>query len=132
MERTEIIAFAEKVGEAIKDSELMKAYEEAEKKYSTDEALQTKIREYSIQQQVLAEETAKNPVNEFLVESIQKRLYALYETITADETFVEFSQKQDAVRGLLTEVNNKIMQVVTGGDPNGGCTHDCSTCSGCH
>ncbi|MBR3964462.1 MAG: YlbF family regulator [Clostridia bacterium] len=132
MERTEIIAFAEKVGEAIKDSELMKAYEEAEKKYSTDEALQTKIREYSIQQQVLAEETAKNPVNEFLVESIQKRLYALYETITADETFVEFSQKQDAVRGLLTEVNNKIMQVVTGEDPNGGCTHDCSTCSGCH
>lgn len=132
MERTEIIALAEKVGEAIKDSELMKAYEEAEKKYSTDEALQTKIREYSIQQQVLAEETAKNPVNEFLVESIQKRLYALYETITADETFVEFSQKQDAVRGLLTEVNNKIMQVVTGDDPNGGCTHDCSTCSGCH
>ncbi len=132
MERTEIIALAEKVGEAIKDSELMKAYEEAEKKYSTDEALQTKIREYSIQQQVLAEETAKNPVNEFLVESIQKRLYALYETITADETFVEFSQKQDAVRGLLTEVNNKIMQVVTGEDPNGGCTHDCSTCSGCH
>ena len=132
MERTEIIALAEKVGEAIKDSELMKAYEEAEKKYSTDEALQTKIREYSIQQQVLAEETAKNPVNEFLVESIQKRLYALYETITADETFVEFSQKQDAVRGLLTEVNNKIMQVVIGEDPNGGCTHDCSTCSGCH
>lgn len=132
MERAEIIALAEKVGEAIKESELMKAYEEAEKKYSTDEALQTKIREYSIQQQVLAEETAKNPVNEFLVESIQKRLYALYETITADETFVEFSQKQDAVRGLLTEVNNKIMQVVTGEDPNGGCTHDCSTCSGCH
>ncbi len=132
MERTEIIALAEKVGEAIKDSELMKAYEEAEKKYSTDEALQTKIREYSIQQQVLAEETAKNPVNEFLVESIQKRLYALYETITAAETLVEFSQKQDAVRGLLTEVNNKIMQVVTGEDPNGGCTHDCSTCSGCH
>jgi cell fate (sporulation/competence/biofilm development) regulator YlbF (YheA/YmcA/DUF963 family) len=132
MERTEIIALAEKVGEAIKESELMKAYEEAEKKYSTDEALQTKIREYSIQQQVLAEETAKTPVNEFLIESIQKRLYALYETITADETFVEFSQKQDAVRGLLTEVNNKIMQVVTGEDPNGGCTHDCSTCSGCH
>jgi cell fate (sporulation/competence/biofilm development) regulator YlbF (YheA/YmcA/DUF963 family) len=132
MERTEIIALAEKVGEAIKESELMKAYEEAEKKYSTDEALQTKIREYSIQQQVLAEETAKTPVNEFLIESIQKRLYALYETITADETFVEFSQKQDAVRGLLTEVNNKIMQVVTGEDPKGGCTHDCSTCSGCH
>jgi cell fate (sporulation/competence/biofilm development) regulator YlbF (YheA/YmcA/DUF963 family) len=132
MERTEIIALAEKVGEAIKESELMKAYEEAEKKYSTDEALQTKIREYSIQQQVLAEETAKTPVNEFLIESIQKRLYALYETITADETFVEFSQKQDAVRGLLTEVNNKIMQVVTGEDQSGGCTHDCSTCSGCH
>ena len=132
MERTEIIALAEKVGEASKESELMKAYEEAEKKYSTDEALQTKIREYSIQQQVLAEETAKTPVNEFLIESIQKRLYDLYETITADETFVEFSQKQDAVRGLLTEVNNKIMQVVTGEDPNGGCTHDCSTCSGCH
>ena len=132
MERNEIIALAEKVGEAIKESELMNAYEAAEKKYASDEALQTKIREYSVQQQVLAEETAKTPVNEFLVETIQKRLFALYETITKDETFVEFSKTQDDLRGLLTDVNNKIMQVVTGEDPNGGCTHDCSTCSGCH
>lgn len=132
MDKEMILDSAKKIGRAIKESELMAAYEAAEKKYAEDAALQDKIREYSVQQQALAEESAKSVPNAFLTESLQRRLSALYEEIVGDEVFAAFSQAQDAVRALLNEVNNTIMAEVTGEQPEGGCTHDCSTCAGCH
>lgn len=132
MEKEAIIESAKKIGRAIKESELMAAYDAAEAKYAEDAALQDKIREYSVQQQALAEESAKSVPNAFLTESLQRRLQALYEEIIADPTFAAFQQTQDAVRALLNEVNNAIMAEVTGEQPEGGCTHDCSTCAGCH
>lgn len=132
MDKEMILDSAKKIGRAIKESELMADYEAAEKKYAGDAALQDKIREYSVQQQALAEESAKSVPNAFLTESLQRRLSALYEEIVGDEVFAAFSQAQDAVRALLNEVNNTIMAEVTGEQPEGGCTHDCSTCAGCH
>ena len=38
---------------------------------------------------------------------------------------------RDQVRELLTQINNVMMQQITGEDPS-ACTHDCSTCHGCH
>lgn len=132
MDKEMIIETAKKIGRAIKESELMVAYEAAEKKYAEDSALQDKIREYSVQQQALAEESAKSVPNAFLTESLQRRLQSLYEEIVGNATFMEFSQAQDTVRALLNEVNQTIMSEVTGEQPEGGCTHDCSTCAGCH
>lgn len=131
MEKDQILELAAQIGKEVKESELMKAYEIAEAAYTADTALQDKIREYSVQQQLLAEENTKSAPNAFIVENIQKRLGALYGEITASKTFVEFSEKQDQVRELLTQINNVMMQQVTGEDPS-ACTHDCSTCGGCH
>lgn len=131
MEREQILDLAAEIGKAVKESELMKAYEAAEAAYVADEALQDKIREYSVQQQLLTEENSKPDANAFIIETIQGRLQGLYGEITASKTFVEFSEKQDQVRELLTRINNVMMQQVTGEDPS-ACTHDCSTCHGCH
>ncbi len=131
MTNAEILELAAQIGKEVKDSELMKAYEAAEAAYVADAALQDKIREYSVQQQLLAEENTKSETNAFIAENIQKRLSGLYGEITASKNFVEFSEKQDKVRELLTQINNVMMQQITGEDPS-ACTHDCSTCGGCH
>ena len=131
MEKSQILELAATIGKEVKESELMKAYEKAEALYVADEALQDKIREYSVQQQLLAEENTKSEPNSFIIETIQGRLQGLYGEITASKTFVEFSEKQDQVRELLTQINNVMMQQITGEDPS-ACTHDCSTCHGCH
>ena len=131
MEKAQILELAATIGKEVKESALMKAYEAAEAAYVADEALQDKIREYSVQQQLLAEENTKPEPNTFIIETVQGRLQGLYGEITASKTFVEFSEKQDQVRELLTQINNVMMQQITGEDP-AACTHDCSTCHGCH
>ena len=131
MEKAQILELAATIGKEVKESELMKAYEKAEADYVADEALQDKIREYSVQQQLLAEENTKSEPNAFVIETVQSRLQGLYAEITASKTFVEFSEKQDQVRELLTQINNVMMQQITGED-HSACTHDCSTCHGCH
>ncbi len=131
MEKAQILELAATIGKEVKESALMKAYEAAEAAYVADEALQDKIREYSVQQQLLAEENTKSEPNSFIIETVQGRLQGLYGEITASKTFVEFSEKQDQVRELLTQINNIMMQQITGEDPS-AYTHDCSTCHGCH
>ncbi len=127
----EILALAAEIGKAIKAGEEMKTYEAAEAAYIADEALQTKIREYSVQQQVLAQESAKSEKNAFLIETVQNRLAALYNEIVAFPTFVAFNEGQEAVRKLLEDVNAAMMREVTGEEPH-SCSGDCSACGGCH
>lgn len=131
MEIAQILELAATIGKEVKESTLMKEYEKAEAAYIADEALQDKIREYTVQQQLLAEENSKPTPNAFITETVQGRLQSLYGEISASKTFVEFSEKQDRVRDLLTHINNIMMQQITGEDPS-ACTHDCSTCHGCH
>ena len=41
------------------------------------------------------------------------------------------NEAQAAVNNLMNAVNNTIMFAITGEMP-AGCTHDCSSCGGCH
>ncbi|MCQ2353845.1 MAG: YlbF family regulator [Clostridia bacterium] len=134
MEYNEIIAHASEIGKSIKESDLMKAYEAAEAAYLADTELQNMIREYGVQQEALAQESAQSVPNAFLTETIEKRLQSLYDEITSRKSAADFFETQEKVRALLTEVNEAIMKEVTGEDPHAhdGCTHDCSTCGGCH
>ena len=115
----DIIQMAHDIGKAIKECDEMKAYEAAQAAYLSDEALQTKVTEYNVQQKAFADESAKTAPNDFLLGAIRSRLEALAEA-------------QDKVSAILAEVNETIMAEVTGEDHHHDCSHDCSCCSGCH
>lgn len=66
-----------------------------------------------------------------LVRQIQERIDELYAEIAANPAFVELNEAQAAVNNLMNAVNNTIMFAITGEMP-AGCTHDCSSCGGCH
>ena len=72
-EREMILELAANIGKAVKESSFMKEYEAAEAAYIADEKLQKTIQEYTVQQQVLAEESAKPAPNAFLVEKQNKQ-----------------------------------------------------------
>ena len=55
----------------------------------------------------------------------------LYDLIVNNEAFVELNRTQAVVNELMNSVNQTIMTQITGEEPS-GCTHNCSTCSGCH
>ena len=125
----EIMELAATLGKAIKESDAYKNYLEAKEAYDSNEVVNDKIMEYGIQQQVLAAEAGKEDRDEAVMEQIQARLDSLYEEICKDETFLALDAAQNAMTELMNQVNQTINYNITGEQP---CTHDCSTCGGCH
>ena len=74
---------------------------------------------------------AGKPDNEELVKKVQARLDELYDKIMEHPVFVRLGQAQDEVNSFMEAVNNIITFNITGELPS-SCTHDCSTCGGCH
>ena len=87
--------------------------------------------EYEVQQKALENEMVKPEREMHLIDMIQKRIDTLYKEITENEVFVELNEAQAVVNELMNSVNNTIMFNITGELPS-SCTHDCSSCSGCH
>ena len=65
------------------------------------------------------------------IAEIEERIKGVYEKIMANEKMIAMQESAKAVEELMGQVNGVISFYVTGEEPT-GCTHDCSTCGGCH
>lgn len=126
----EIMEIAEMLGEAIKNDERMLRLNEAKNAYDRDIELSKAMMEYDVQQKAMSYEYEKAEKDMTLIAQIQSKIDELYKTITANPVFNELDEAQADVNALMNEVNQKITSTITGEDPS--CTHDCSTCHGCH
>lgn len=125
----EIMDIAVMLGEAIKNDDRMVKLGECKKAYEDDVALNRAMIEYEVQQKALANEYEKEEKDMVLISEIQSRIDALYKQITENPVFNALDEAQAAVNMLMNEVNQTITYTITGETP---CTHDCSTCGGCH
>ncbi len=128
----EIFDLAEKLGKALKEDSRLVALEEAKKAYESSDRLRKYMVEYEVQQEAMQREVTKPEKDLHFIETIQARIDELYKTITEDPVFVELNRAQSEVNALMNQVNQAIMFEITGEQPDSGCTHDCSTCGGCH
>jgi len=128
----EIFELAEQLGKVLKEDSRLVALEAAKAAYENDGELKKHMMEYEVQQQAMQREVAKSDRDLQFIELIQKRIDTLYQMIVENPTFVALNEAQAAVNGLMNEVNATIMFQITGEKPSSGCTHDCSTCGGCH
>ena len=130
----EIFDLAAKLGQALKQDERLIALEQAKRNYENDPALRRDLTEYDVQQKLLAQEIAKGDGERdlHLVETVQARIDALYRSIGGNPAYQALDQAQNAVNQLMNRVNAAITYEITGEMPGSGCTHDCSTCGGCH
>lgn len=126
-----IFEIAEMLGKTLKEDERLKRLAAAKEAYEKDPVLGGKLIEYEVQQKALENEMVKSEREMQLIEMIQKRIDTLYKEITENEVFVELNEAQAVVNELMNSVNNTIMFNITGELPS-SCTHDCSTCGGCH
>ncbi|MBR4296039.1 MAG: YlbF family regulator [Clostridia bacterium] len=126
----EIMEIAEMLGEAIKNDERMIRLNECKNAYDANPELMKQMMEYDVQQKAMSYEYEKPDKDMALIAEIQKKIDELYKSITENPIFNELDAAQAAVNALMNEVNNKITATITGVDPS--CTHDCSTCGGCH
>ena len=100
---TKIIELAHLLGLEIAKSDEIKNLEAAKAEFQSDAELQNKMSEYEAERLLLGQEFAKDPTE-------------------AD---------QRAMNALMADVNDEIKYCITGERPS-ECTHDCSTCKGCH
>ena len=87
--------------------------------------------EYEVQQRALQGEITKDERDTVFMDMIQKRIDELYKAIMEHPVFSELNEAQAEVNELMNSVNSTITYNITGELPS-SCTHDCSSCGGCH
>ena len=128
-----IFELAAELGKTLKNDKRLIALEEARKAYENDERVGKLMTEYEVQQKAIQNEVAKAAAerNDELLKMIQARIDAIYDQIVATETYKALEKAQNDVNELMELVNSTITFNITGEQPS-SCTHDCSTCGGCH
>jgi len=126
-----IFELATELGKALKNDEKLVRLEKAKTAYEAETELNKKMIEYEVQQKALQLEITRDDRDTLLIDNIQKRIDTLYREIMEHPVFVELNEAQAEVNELMNAVNQTITFQITGEVPS-SCTHDCSTCSGCH
>lgn len=109
--------------------------ENAIEEYERSEELNGMIAEYNTQQNLLADMFSNPEVSDSevpdgnLKETIQNRIDKLYDEITRHPVYTAYLEAKNAFDGLNNEVYAELQFVITGKRP---CSHDCSSCGGCH
>ena len=126
-----IFELAAELGRALKEDDKLVRLENAKKAYEADTDLNKKMIEYEVQQKALQLEITRDDRDTLLIDNIQKRIDTLYREIMENTVFAELNEAQAEVNELMNAVNQTISFQITGELPS-SCTHDCSTCGGCH
>lgn len=124
-----IYSLASELGQAIKADERMIRMDRAKAAYEADEEISRLLIEYGIQQQALTEMGDGEHIDTDVLARIQDRIDEIYAQITSNPLFIELDEAQNDINELMETVNNTIMFNITGQTQ---CTHDCSSCGGCH
>lgn len=125
---TTIFEKAHELGEMIKESSEMKAMDAAEEVQKNDETAQTLLQEFNLKRMNLARDMQAGKIQQ--AEAIIKNNEAFSEMVKKSKTISDYVEAKKAFDNLVQEVNKILNYYITGQDPN--CTHDCSTCGGCH
>jgi len=129
---TKIIELAHALGEEIAKSQEIENLEVAKGAFETDAAIQEKMKEYEAERMLLGEEFAKaEGADKEVIEKLKARISELAAEISKNASYIAFQAAQEAMNALMADVNAEIKFCITGERPS-SCTHDCSTCSGCH
>ena len=130
---TKIIELAHALGEEIAKSDEIKNLEATKAAFQSDAELQSKMSEYEADRLLLGKEFAKDSseADERAIADLRARIEELTGEISKSPVYIAFAEAQQAMNALMADVNAEIKFCITGERPS-ECTHDCSTCSGCH
>ena len=144
MGNNEIITLAKQLGEALKSCEEYKAFCETRDAMRQNVVLKEQLDEFKVQKSVLEVEKEKGEPDEHVVDVLSARLEVLYKQITENPQMKAYTKAEEDLNLLMNAVNMTISSYIGAEeytsdagdmddeDGEGGCTHNCSTCRGCH
>ncbi|MBQ7936529.1 MAG: YlbF family regulator [Clostridia bacterium] len=128
---TEIIEKAKELGAMLQASEQVQRYNAAKAAYEADEEVQKLVKEYNLQRMNMMTLSSDENADASRMEELEERIKEIYNQVLSSPSMVEMQSASEALNGLMGQINGVITFYVTGEEPN-SCTHDCSTCGGCH
>ena len=124
----EVIEKTRELGELIQQSEEMKNVKNVEILQENDDKAQELLKEFNMQRMNLARDMQNNKISR--EDAMKKNNEAFDALLEKSETIKKYIDAKKDFDSLVNQVNQILNFYITGQDPN--CTHDCSTCVGCH
>lgn len=100
--------------------------------YSSNEELKNILDEYQALLIAFNEEEAKEDHDDTALKVMKERLDHLYDTVMEHPVYVAYKEANEAYSEFTGAIYDELEFAVTGHRRDEGCTHDCSTCGGCH
>ena len=124
----DIFEKTKELGEMIQESEEMKRMKTADAAQLADEEAQKLLQEFNLQRMNLARDMQEEKISK--EEAVKRNNEAFQNMVSSSETIKEYVDSKKAFDAVVAKINGILNFYITGQDPN--CTHDCSTCGGCH
>ena len=134
----DVITLARELGAALQADERYAALVQARKVNDDDEALQNLIGEFNMIMLKAQQESEKEDKDEAKMQEYNEQYVEAYKKIMDNENMRAYQSAQSALEAVVNKVNGIIAMSLNGEDPMtcdpeaANCTHDCSTCGGCH
>lgn len=134
----DVITLARELGAALQADERYAALVQARKVNDDDEALQNLIGEFNMIMLKAQQESEKEDKDEAKMQEYNEQYVEAYKKIMDNENMRAYQSAQSALEAVVNQVNGIIAMSLNGEDPMtcdpeaANCTHDCSTCGGCH
>ena len=133
----DLIALARQMGHAIQEEKAYKDLRAAQTAADNDKELQDLIGEFNLKRMAINNEACKEERDEEKLRSLNEEMRSSYTKIMQNENMVAYNDAKTALDTVMQRVMAIITQSAEGEDPDTtdfspSCTHDCSTCGGCH
>ena len=134
----EIIELARQLGQKLTESAEYISFCQTRDKCRANSALKVKLDEFKVQKSLLDIEKEKPDADEGLIDAVSARVETLYGEIMQNPDMKAYNKAEEDLNLLMTAINMTITSYISpenlaGATEDGGeCTHDCSSCHGCH
>lgn len=123
-----IIETAHELGKLIKESPEMAAMKIADDAQANDEKAQELLKAFNLRRMNLARDMQEKKISR--EDAVKANNDAFEKLLSDSEVIKNYIEAKKAFDAVVQEINGILNYYITGQEP--GCTHDCSTCGGCH
>lgn len=126
--KMDIFEKTQELGAMIQETAEMKRMIAADAAQQADEEAQKLLGEFNLARMNLARDMQEGKIPQ--EEAVKKNNRAFNDMVEKSAVIKEYVESKQAFDAVISKINGILNFYITGQDPN--CTHDCSTCGGCH
>ncbi len=124
-----ILVKTKELAALLEESDIIIRHKAAKKALDESEEVQELIGAFNLAKMALMNESNKEKPDAEMVEKYRGETTSVYEKIVAHPVMMEMNEADIALEDLMKKINMIIQSSISDAS---ACTHDCSTCGGCH